>query len=169
MFKNILNFIIIISCLSLTTAFAQSDGNENIISTKNASTSALTATSIHAIKDHYLPTEITRDIYEKLPIDKQKETAAIWSLSVTEYQRYLWLMEHTQNGVYYQHLHLDPNWVLGINATNEQERKKYVTIALKNERERINKELAFQREFSELAKHLFPNETPIRWNPLADP
>ncbi len=164
MINNLFNFIIIsfiILCLSLKTAFAQLD-NEKIITPNDAPTSRLTASPIHAVKDHYLPSEITEDSYEKLSTDKQKEMSAIWNLSITEYQHYLWLMEHTQNGEYYRHLHLDPNWVLGINAANEQERQKYAMIALKNERERINKELAFQREFSRLAQQLFPNEKPIQ-------
>jgi integrating conjugative element protein (TIGR03759 family) len=101
--------------------------------------------------------------YQKLNVDKQKEIASIWSLNIKDYKYYLWLMEHSANGWHYADKHLDPCWILGFNAKNDEERQKFVDIAIKNERIRLEGELAFQRAFSKRFKELYPDEFPIRY------
>lgn len=100
-------------------------------------------------------------IYDKLPQTEQELLAHVWGVSRKEYSHYLWLMRNTENGIYYADKNLDPTWILAINATSSSERKKYTIQAIKNERTRLAKLLAFQQEFNRLQYELYPNETPI--------
>lgn len=150
----------ITSCLLLLSFFniaAWAANNDNAPATSSPS-------AIASVKDEYTATKMTEHVYEALPTEQQKVLASMWNLTISDYQHYLWLMQNTSNGLYYQDKHLDPSWILGMNAKDDQERQKYVVIAIKNERERITKELAFQREFTRLTKELFPNEKPINRN-----
>jgi len=70
-------------------------------------------------------------------------------------------MENSPTGVYYQDEHLDPSWILGFNAKDDTERKKFALIAIQNERARITQELAFQQVFYQLQRSLYPNQKPI--------
>lgn len=147
--------LLLISSLVITTNCAFADNQE--IPLKETNTTTQTHTE-------YLPTQIThmtKSIFENLSTEQQQSIASEWGLSTTDYSRYLWLMSNTSNSLYYADKNLDPAWILGMNAKNSQELEKYTTIAVKNERNRIQKELAFQREFTRLAKALFPNEKPI--------
>jgi hypothetical protein len=125
-------------------------------------TSSINA-AIPAVKDTWTLSQITPDYYSQLNTDTKKNIAAMWNLSVTDYTHYLWLMNNSVSGVYYKNKNLDPSWILGFNAKNEQERKKYVLIAIKNERLRVAKELAFQQDFTRLQKELYPNLPAILW------
>jgi len=104
--------------------------------------------------------------YQQLPIEQQQALASVWNLNPKDYSHYLWLMQNTPNGWYYADKHLDPSWILGFNAKDDAERKKFATIAIQNERARIEKELAFQKLFSSLQKELYPNEYPVSYQAL---
>jgi len=147
--------IVLLLCLPLIAFATESATN----TTPNTATTSVSA--INVVKNEYLLSQMTHSIFDKFADEQQKEIATLWSLTVADYQRYLWLMQYTPSGVYYHDKNLDPNWILGMNATSEQDRQKFVVIALKNERERVSKELVFQREFTRLAKALYPNEKPI--------
>jgi hypothetical protein len=123
-----------------------------------------TAITAQENRDQYLPSQMTESVYEKFTCEQQNTWASMWNLTVSDYQRYLWLMGHTRSGLYYHNKNLDPSWILGMNASSEQDLHKYAAIAVKNERERIHKELVFQRKFTELSQTLYPNEKPITWN-----
>ena len=114
------------------------------------------------VKDSYSQSQLTPSDYDHLPVEQQKTLAEIWSLTPTDYSRYLSLMQNTPNGLYYQDKNLDPSWILGFNAKDETELNKFVTIAIKNERLRISRELAFQKAFDEIQRKLYPDEKPIR-------
>ena len=118
---------------------------------------------IVSVPDTYIISQISPTSYSQLTTDQQKTIADMWHLSVTDYAHYLSLMTNSVNGVYYKDRNLDPNWILGFNAKDEKERQKYVVIAIQNERERLEKELAFQRDFTQLQKNLFPDQAPILW------
>lgn len=154
--------LILLSSLIIfsATSFALTNTTENTNSTISSSNNN-NQSNIVATHNEYLATQITQSIFEKLSSEQQQAISSMWGLSVTDYSHYLWLMSNTTNGIYYADKNLDPNWVLGMNATSEQEQQKYAVIAIKNERARIQKELTFQREFTRLAKELFPNEKPI--------
>jgi hypothetical protein len=112
---------------------------------------------------HTIFTEITQTNFEKLSSTEQKTLASQWGLSTNDYARYLQLMEETPNGLYYRDQHLDPSWILGINAQNAEERRKYVTLAVLHERERMAKLLLFQQTFDRLQQELFPGDKPIQF------
>lgn len=157
-------FLVCISLLiNLICSFADASDNP-LDANKNQSYSSINS-SINT--NLYLSTQITESSFEKLPLEQKQALSEMWNLSMTEYQHYLWLMQHTINGFYYKNANLDPSWILGMNADTNKEREKYATIAIKNERARVQKELAFQREFTRLSHLLFPNETPIAWNPAS--
>jgi integrating conjugative element protein (TIGR03759 family) len=104
---------------------------------------------------------ITLTDYEKLTTAQQQTIADQWHLTASDYQNYLALMQSTPNGVYYQDKHLDPSVILGFNASNDEERKKYVLIAIQNEQARVAKELAFQKLFYQLQRTLYSHQKPI--------
>lgn len=56
---------------------------------------------------------------------------------------------------------LDPIMELGITARTEAERRRYAEIAVRQERARIDGELAFDRAYSDAWKRLYPNESLI--------
>ena len=114
------------------------------------------------------PIEMTSTTFDKLPIEQQKILASSWSLEADDFSRYLWIIQNTPNGLYYADKHLDPSWILGFNAKDDDERKKFAIIAIKNERARIEGELAFQRIFTETQQKLYPNELPIQYSALTD-
>ena len=111
---------------------------------------------------HYSLTEITLSTFETLSSTEQQTVASLWGLTTSDYAHYLQLMENSPEGLYYREQHLDPSWILGMNAKNEEERRKYVTLAILHERERITKLLLFQRTFDQLQHELFPNDKPIQ-------
>ncbi|UTU48593.1 TIGR03759 family integrating conjugative element protein [Mergibacter septicus] len=77
-----------------------------------------------------------------------------WGLSKEEWQRY----EKLRNGERkFWSPNLDPLTILGIEAKNDIERKKYAQLLAKKEFERVEKELAFQRAYDEAFKELYGN------------
>lgn len=122
-------------------------------------------TALPTTKDQYTLSELTPSIYTNLNTDQQKTIADQWHLSIDDYSHYLSLMSNTPNAFYYKDKNLDPSWILGFNAKDEQERQKYVIIAIQNERDRIEKELAFQRDFTQLQQQLYPSQKPVNWVP----
>jgi len=120
-----------------------------------------TATGIEQSTTQYYFSTITLIDYEQLSIAQQQTIADQWHLTTIDYQRYLTLMQNTPNGVYYQDKHLDPSVILGFNASNDEERKKFVLIAIQNEQARVAKELAFQKLFYQLQRTLYPQQKPI--------
>lgn len=121
----------------------------------------IVGTETQMIPDQYTKQRMSPDQYEKLNLEKQKSLAAMWGLSIEDYDHYLALMQNTVNGAYYKNANLDPSWILGFNANNDQDREKYAIIAIRNERVRVARELAFQKAFQQLQFELYPNEKPI--------
>lgn len=99
--------------------------------------------------------------FQLLSTREQQTLAAVWGLNAVEYAHYLEVMEHSVDGLYYRDQHLDPAWVLGINAKTEAEQRKYVTLAVLHERERMRKLLRFQQAFDRIQHELFPTDQPI--------
>lgn len=81
-----------------------------------------------------------------------------WGVSNSEYDRYLFLKESIR-GV--QSPNLDPVTTLGIEARNDSERRHYAELWVKQEYERTEKELKFQREVDAAWKRLMPNMLPV--------
>jgi hypothetical protein len=127
----------------------------------NAAATSITTITQQSVKNNYTLSELTPTIFSQLNIEQQKNIAEQWHLSIEDYTHYLSLMSNTPNGIYYKNRNLDPSWILGFNARDEKEREKYVVVAIQNERARIEKELAFQRDFTRLQQQLYPDLQPI--------
>jgi len=81
-----------------------------------------------------------------------------WGLSNSEYDRYLFLKESIRR---VHSTNLDPVTTLGIKARNDAERRRYAELWVKQEYERTQKELKFQREVDVVWKRLMPNMLPV--------
>lgn len=104
------------------------------------------------------PTQITHSLVEAA---QSTQKAKIWNLSVDEYTHYQWLMKNTPSQLWYKKL--DPAEVLGMNASNEKQRLKYALLEAKLAIQRVDNELAYQRDFTAAIKRLLPNVKPIEW------
>lgn len=122
------------------------------------------ATPIQATTSELQPLSITVLQFDQLSMDQQKSIATMWHLDMKDYRQYLWLMQNTPNGLYYKDKNLDPSWILGFNAKNDEDFKRYMIIAIQNERARIEKELSFQRAFTRIQQELYPNDLPIHYS-----
>ncbi len=84
-------------------------------------------------------------------VNKAVEHGKQWELSGEEYQRYEQLMSGPRGT---QSPGIDPLTVLGIEAQSDAERKKYAQLWVKQEFERTEKELKFQREVDDAWQRL---------------
>lgn len=78
-----------------------------------------------------------------------------WGLDEAEWRRYRILMAGPR-GLWSPDL--DPLLVLGIHARTEAERRRYAELAVRQERARVEAELAFQRAYTEAWQRLYPDE-----------
>lgn len=79
--------------------------------------------------------------------------AAAWNLTLEDWVKYKALMKLTPRGIWSKDI--DPITALGVEATTEEERKRYATISLQLEAQRVEKELAFERTRQRVAKDMF--------------
>ena len=78
----------------------------------------------------------------------QQHQALVWGLTDREEIRYTLLMQN-KSKVRYEHLHLSPVEVLGINARNEQERQHYALMEATLQIERAARELAWAKAYKD--------------------
>lgn len=76
-----------------------------------------------------------------------------WGLTSKEYERYQEVMQGPR-GVYSPGL--DPLTALGIEARSESERRRFAELQVQAERQRVDRELAYQRAYDEAYQRLFP-------------
>jgi len=88
-----------------------------------------------------------------------EEQAREWGLTSQEFSRYQTLMQGPR-GVYSPGL--DPLTTLGIEARSAEERRRYAELQVQAERQRVNKELAYQRAYDEANARMFPGEKVIQ-------
>lgn len=91
--------------------------------------------------------------------DVNEEQARAWGLTPQEFSRYQALMQGPR-GVYSPGL--DPLTALGIEARSAEERRRYAELQVQAERQRVDKELAYQRAYDEAHARLFPGEKVIQ-------
>lgn len=95
-----------------------------------------------------------------------EEQAQEWGLTSQEFSRYQTLMQGPR-GIYSPGL--DPLTTLGIEARSAEERRRYAELQVQAERQRVDKELAYQRAYDEANARMFPGEKVIRISsPSAD-
>lgn len=81
------------------------------------------------------------------------QVAKEWGISAKEYERYQELMQGPR-GLYSPGL--DPLTALGIEARSESERRRFAELQVQAERQRVEKELSYQRAYDEAYQRLFP-------------
>ena len=101
-------------------------------------------------------TTISERSYRQLPWEKD---AVAWGLTPEDMTRYRKIMSGPA-GLWY-HGKVSPVWVLGMYAESDTQRDRYAELALRLERQRVGRELAFQRAYDRAGRRLFPNDTVI--------
>lgn len=96
----------------------------------------------------------------------QSDLAREWGLTLQEWTHYQTLMQGPR-GMYSPGL--DPLTALGIEAKTAEDRRRYAELQVKAERERVDKELAYQRAYDQAFASLYPSEKVIQIapNPLS--
>lgn len=89
----------------------------------------------------------------------QTDLAGEWGLTPQEWNRYQTLMQGPR-GIYSPGL--DPLTALGIEAKTVEDRRRYAQLQVKAERERVDKELAYQRAYDQAFASLYPSEKLIQ-------
>ena len=88
------------------------------------------------------------------------EQASRWGLTRKDWTRYQEVMTGPR-GIWSPNL--DPLTALGVHAESDPERRRYAEILVRIERERWERELAFEQVVQQVKRELYPNE------PLLDP
>ncbi|MDT0501277.1 MULTISPECIES: TIGR03759 family integrating conjugative element protein [unclassified Halomonas] len=86
------------------------------------------------------------------------QRAEAWRLTERDWERYETLMEGPR-GIWSPNL--DPITALGVEARSAEERRRYAELLVEVERERTERELAFQRAYDEAWQRLYPDEMPV--------
>lgn len=86
-------------------------------------------------------------------------TAKDWNLSEGEWLKYLMLMRGP-SGHYYEHL--SPPQVLGINAEDSDDMRHFAEVAVKQDHDKLERELKFNAAFHEAAARLYSSEPIIK-------
>jgi len=87
-----------------------------------------------------------------------QEQARAWGLQIEEWTRYQNLMNGPL-GIYSPGL--DPLTALGIEARNDEERRRYAERQVQAESMRVAKELAYQQAYDEAFRRLYPDLMPV--------
>lgn len=87
------------------------------------------------------------------------ENAQEWKLTEKEWQRYE-MLKKGKRGLFSPNL--DPLTLLGIEARTYEERRYFAELVVKQEFQRVEAELAFQREVNQAWLRLYPEILPIQ-------
>src|SRR5688572_22150650 len=138
--------------LLLSPAFADNVANIKLTDNKTRLTleDSKAVNSAYANPSRAVFTEMNATHFAELSKTEQETVASIWGLNAAEYAHYLTLMEYSVDSLYYRNQPLDPVWILGMNAKTDEEQRKYVTLAVLHERERVRKLLRFQQAFDRI-------------------
>lgn len=86
------------------------------------------------------------------------DQARSWGLTQEEWRRYESLMEG-QRGIWSPKL--DPITALGVEARTDAERMRYARLLVEIEKKRVERELAFQRDYDHAWQEMYPELSPI--------
>jgi len=111
-----------------------------------------------AVETPQQETEQSRSQQQTAQQVESAKKGAEWTLSDKEWQRYESLMEG-RRGI--QSPGLDPLTALGIEARSSAERREYAEKYVREEYQRAERELAFQREVDAAWKRVYANVLPI--------
>lgn len=122
----------------------------------------LAVTTPLAQAEHETTTQIQTSAEKSLSVTA---TAQQWGLSQEEWSRYE-ALKKSERGIWSPSL--DPLTTLGVEATTDAERRRYADLLVEKEYLRVEKELAFQREYDAAWKRRFPNLMPVAAATMAD-
>lgn len=114
------------------------------------------STPVQAENMHQTPSHLTEP---QLTITAAQE----WDLTPDEWLRYQQL-KNGRRGVLSPGL--DPLTMLGTEARSDEERRRLAELWVKQEFQRTEAELAFQREVDNAWRRIFPRLLPVRQNPV---
>ncbi len=97
-------------------------------------------------------------------VRNSREQAAQWGLTEQEWSQYQALMAG-QRGIWSPGL--DPLTALGVEARTDDERRHYAELAARLEFERVERELAYERERMAAFKRLYPDVRAVEYSPQA--
>ncbi|HCM6451826.1 TPA: TIGR03759 family integrating conjugative element protein [Klebsiella pneumoniae] len=92
------------------------------------------------------------------PLTTQQQ-ATVWGITPEEWQHYLTLKQQAR-GVWSPGL--DPLTTLGVEAETDSERQRFAELLVRQEYQRLEKELAFQRAWDAAWQRLYPGLTPLK-------
>ncbi|EBL8291870.1 TIGR03759 family integrating conjugative element protein [Salmonella enterica] len=87
-----------------------------------------------------------------------QSSAQQWGLTQEEWTHYE-MLKRGERGIWSPSL--DPLTTLGVEATTDAERRRYADLLVEKESQRVEKELAFQREYDAAWKRRFPGLMPV--------
>jgi integrating conjugative element protein (TIGR03759 family) len=122
---------------------------------------------IAALKDESTTARIETgqsEMDQAQPVLTDVENAQRWGLSTQDWARYRTIMRGPR-GLWTPDL--DPLTALGVNADNEAERRRYAMILLRLEKERVKRELAFEKTVQAVKTELYPDLEPFDRSRLA--
>lgn len=99
-------------------------------------------------------TSTANSLQDKFLQSQSQQSAQQWGLSDTEWQKYQQLKQG-KRGI--QSPGLDPLTTLGVESDSVSERRRLAELWVKEEYQRTEKELAFQREVNAAWSRLYPN------------
>lgn len=99
-------------------------------------------------------TSTASSLQDKSLQSQSQQSAQQWGLSDTEWQKYQQLKQG-KRGI--QSPGLDPLTTLGVESDSVSERRRLAELWMKEEYQRTEKELAFQREVNAAWSRLYPN------------
>ena len=152
---NTFNMVLLSGVLTVSTvAFAA------VASERDQSTTQQSQKSVVTVSDALASAIQMADsrIQELEPI-QVKRSAQEWGLTVEEWQRYETLKKG-RRGVLSPGL--DPLTMLGIEARSDEERRHFAELTVKQEFQRVEAELVFQREVNSAWTRVYPGVLPIQ-------
>ncbi|WP_208950398.1 TIGR03759 family integrating conjugative element protein [Rahnella sp. ChDrAdgB13] len=99
-------------------------------------------------------TSTANSLQDKSLQSQSQQSAQLWGLSDIEWQKYQQLKQG-KRGI--QSPGLDPLTTLGVESDSASERRRLAELWVKEEYQRTEKELAFQREVNAAWSRLYPN------------
>ena len=121
-------------------------------------TGSLMTSSIFASTPHEHSRQIDSESTELRQDLSRFDQARSWGLTQDEWRRYESLMEG-QRGIWSPNL--DPITALGVEARTDAERMRYARLLVEIEKQRVERELAFQRAYDQAWQDMHPELSPI--------
>lgn len=149
------NVVLLSGVLTVSTvAFAAATSESDRSTTQQSQKSVVTISDALASAIQMADTRL-----QELEPIQIKRNAQEWGLTTEEWQRYETLKKG-RRGVLSPGL--DPLTMLGIEARSDEERRHFAELTVKQEFQRVEAELAFQREVNSAWTRVYPGVLPVQ-------